>query len=169
MKRGLRVNESFAMAKKDYVKFVGELPEEVKIDMADTCSQFGEKRLLSDLLNSIASTSQRLDEIRDDLAIEKKSRSEEDYLMMNKAGMTLFKKRKIEHAMKMFDEAAYGLPNNISVNMNAAQASLEFMEQNGFDEYKLQQVRNYLDYAKHIDPTNEKYCKLEALYQAYIA
>lgn len=163
-----KANEAFEIAKKGFSMFAGDLPKELQIDMADTCNKFGEKRLLSGLLNSIEETSARLDSIRDELALEKKSRTEEDYLMMNKAGMTLYRKRKLEQAMKMFEEAAYGLPGHVSVIMNAAQASLEFLAQSGFDEYILKQVRDYLDHAKDIDPNNDKYVKLEKLYQSFI-
>jgi len=90
------------------------------------------------------------------------------YLLINGKGMRLYKTNKLHESIDCFEDAASNLTDNISVNMNAAQAYLKMIERQGKGaaDYKLlvDKARTYLDVSKQIDPKNEKYLKLEELF-----
>ena len=87
------------------------------------------------------------------------------YLLINGKGMREYKKQRIAAASKLFEQAAENLPDNISVNMNAAQTFIMFIKEstNSNPDIK-QKIRHYLDISKQLDSHNEKYKKLEELY-----
>ncbi len=95
-----------------------------------------------------------------------KNREKYQYLLLNGKGMRLYEENKIKQSIPVFEEAATNLPDNISVNMNAAQAIIMYLRQErpaNYQELK-QKARAYLDISKRLDPGNEKYQKLELLY-----
>ncbi|MFK5892507.1 MAG: response regulator [Pseudomonadota bacterium] len=91
------------------------------------------------------------------------------YLLLNGKGMRLYNSNKISSSMPLFEEAAQQLPENISINMNAAQAIIMILKKspNRHPEIK-QKARLFLDISKKLDSSNDKYQKLEALYSGLI-
>ena len=71
----------------------------------------------------------------------------------------------LPQAIELFEKAAQKMPKHISSNMNAAQALLENMKEQGKkNKVVLKRVRKYLDRSKKVDSSNEKYQKLEIMY-----
>ena len=88
-----------------------------------------------------------------------------EIIEVNNKGVYLVRDGKLEEAIDYFRKAAEGLPQNRTINMNAAQALLMHMQRNGSNDRFLHQSRQYLERVGRIDPANEKYQKLLGMYQ----
>ena len=86
------------------------------------------------------------------------------YLLLNGKGIRLYNTNHIYESIEYFEEAAKHLTENISINMNAAQAILFYIKATGSNPELLERARNYLDISQRLDKNNEKYQKLEDIY-----
>jgi len=155
----------FQEACKDFASGIQALPKQIVADMVDACEQFGEGEMSEVLREAVCDASS--DKIN--LSASGAMDSFES-LRMNMLGIELHAEGKSSEAAALFEKAATKLRKNISVNMNAAQTLLELMSNSGKTEKAvLKRVRGYLDQAKKIDSSNEKYEKLEVLYSQVVA
>ena len=144
---------------KDFTVQSGDLSEEVIADMAETCSDFGEDEMADAILKDLKGG-------LSDSEIEKRERAKRyKLLQMNREGMKIYANGDIEKAMSLFEKAADGLQDNISINMNAAQAYVAYVQKHNENKDMLDKARKYLDISKEIDAKNEKYLKLEDMYK----
>jgi len=133
------------------------LPKNVSQDMLDACEAFGDEEMASMISETIL---QEDSDGRNSREVAKKFK----LIQTNRDGMKHFENGEIDKALPMFEKAAHGLPSNISVHMNAAQALISIMQIAGAKEdKKIDKARKHLDIAKSIDASNEKYLKLENL------
>jgi len=138
---------------------IHSLPESLQKDLISNAEILNENEMVesfkADIENPQASLS----------ADKQKKKKMYKYLLINGKGMRLYKEKKIPAAAKLFDEAAENLPENISVNMNAAQAYIMVIKDSSSSNPPIKKkIRNYLDISKKLDSDNEKYQKLEVLY-----
>lgn len=132
------------------------LPGDVSREMAQACFMFGEDDIGVALLD---------DSEHPENQGRARDRSKKyEYLQLNRKGMQLYQENRLEECVAVFEEAAQGLPDNISVNMNTAQVLIMYVDGIGGDDDVMVRVRKYLDQAKRIDSNNEKYIKLEEMY-----
>jgi thioredoxin-like negative regulator of GroEL len=71
-------------------------------------------------------------------------------------------------AVEMMQEAAEKMPNNPSVQFNAALAILRCLENTGWNDNLAQDVPGLIDKVRNLDPRNNKLPALAALYQAVL-
>ncbi|TPW17468.1 MAG: response regulator receiver domain-containing protein [Halothiobacillaceae bacterium] len=88
----------------------------------------------------------------------------QEVIDVNNQGVRLAKEGKFEESIEFFEKAAGGMPENKTVNLNAAQSLILFMQKSGKKERLLRQTMKYLERAKKIDPFDEKYLKLMTFY-----
>jgi len=153
-----RARELFQDAMKNIPDHISELPKELQNDILDSANNLGETEIAEALLDDI-NNSDGASVTGEDKA--KKYR----YLLINGKGIRLYEDKKIKQSIDLFEEAAQNLPDRISVNMNAAQALLFHYRGNRKDKSLLEKARNFLDISQKLDKANEKYQKLESIYQ----
>lgn len=79
----------------------------------------------------------------------------------NHLGSQLYEKKQYQAAIKYFEKAANSMQENISFNLNAAQAILLLMQKEGNDKHQNRKCQVFLERIKTIAPTNKRYQKLQ--------
>lgn len=93
----------------------------------------------------------------------------EEVIELNNKGVELATKGKLHDSISLFVKAASGMPENQTINLNAAQSLIMFMQKNGpFREF-MEQANNYLMRVKSLGAPDEKYYKLLSIYQSLIS
>lgn len=143
------------------------LPNEIAVDMVEAGIKFNDKKIVRKLMDQLDHSvdHDQADYLRQQVEDHPDTRKEADFMQLNKAGMSLYQRGKIDKAIEMFEQAAENLPDNIHINMNAAQAILQLIKKHGRSATMLEDARHYLDQAKAKDATNAKYIELEAMYE----
>lgn len=169
--------EALETANRLYEKMDGKVPLDTAMDMAKACLALGNKEqgnnLLKDIVRNHHDDDDVLGQVEDifsdaDLHEEGKkiiSATRDEIVNINNKGVAMVKENKLKEAIDFFEKAADGLPDNKIINLNAAQAIIMFMEENGKDDKLLYQSRQYLDRVQKIDPTNPQYQKLLKKYK----
>ena len=89
----------------------------------------------------------------------------EEVIELNNKGVELATKGKLHDSISLFVKAASGMPENQTINLNAAQSLIMFMQKNGpFREF-MEQANHYLIRVKALGDPDEKYYKLLSIYQ----
>ncbi len=81
----------------------------------------------------------------------------------NKDGMDLYRKGAIKESIPLFQAAVHELPNNVSINLNAAQAIIMLMKKDGVKKDGLVDAKKYLDIVSDINPQHQRYQRLSAM------
>lgn len=82
---------------------------------------------------------------------------------INNQGVRLAQEGKLEESIRFFEKAALGMPENLQINLNAAQSLVLFMRENGVSKTYAQKAEIYLGRVQSMDVTNPKYQKLREL------
>ena len=151
-----KARDLFQLAISNIPANLSELPETLKQDLVSTSENLGETELAEVLKSDIANGS-------NDINSEEVT-NKYHYLLLNGKGIRLYNSNHIYESIEYFEKAAENLPENISVNMNAAQALLFHIKAKGKNPELLQRARNYLDISQKLDKNNEKYQKLEDIF-----
>ena len=151
------------MARELFQKAINEIPEDLsqlsekfKSDLLTITDQLGETELAEALKDNINNGP-------GDSNAEEITKTYQ-YLLLNGKGIRLYTDNRIADSIPYFEQAADNLPQRISVNMNAAQALMFYIKNHGRNDQMLEKARHYLDICKNLEPENEKYQKLEAIY-----
>ncbi len=157
-----KAREVFSDILKKIPKDIAHMPKEIQDDLLLSSEQLGEDDLTEALKADIEGTGEASTLVGNKL--EKYS-----FLLLNGKGMRFYKENKITDALKLFEDAANHLTDNISVNMNAAQTLIMLLMRNQVGKSEVstykERAREYLDICQGLDRENEKYIKLEELYK----
>ena len=82
----------------------------------------------------------------------------------NNQGVKLTKEGKLKEAIAFFEQAAVAMPENKTINLNAAQALIMFMQTEGKNDLHIRNTGKYLERVQSIDPGDEKYQKLKSFF-----
>ncbi|MBT4838133.1 MAG: response regulator [Methylococcales bacterium] len=148
----------FEEAIKHFIGRADEIPFDVSSDMAKLCFLNEEEEMGNAITEALSTIGDNVDAW--DQAKKYK------YLQLNREAISLYLNNNLDEAIPMFEKVATELPDNISINMNAAQVLIYYVTNFEYDEEKMTRARGYLDVAKNIDQHNEKYLKLEEMYRA---
>ncbi|HEC12160.1 MAG TPA: response regulator [Acidiferrobacteraceae bacterium] len=176
-----KAKEAIGKANKIYEENKGEVSASVTMDMAKVNFAVGDeehgKDLVQDLVRDHHEDDKLLKEV--EAVLENSSLKDEgkeiieqtkkEIIDINNKGVYLVKEGKMEEAISFLEQAADGLPNNKTINLNAVQAMLLYMERNGKDDSYIKKSRQFLDRVAKTDPASEKYQRLAAVYQGIIA
>jgi CheY-like chemotaxis protein len=89
----------------------------------------------------------------------------DEVVKLNNQGVELATKGKLHDSISLFVKAASGMPENQTINLNAAQSLIMFMQKNGAFREFMEQAKYYLTRVQSLHSTDEKYYKLLAIYQ----
>lgn len=154
----------------------GHRSTEVAIDMAKVCFHFGEqdrgKSVMENVVRNNHEDKAILDSVQQvfddaglkDLGQATINKVTAEVRTLNNTGVGLVKSGKLGEAIDFFEEALIKMPDNPTLNLNAAQALLMDMQNGAKDKRKLGRVRDYLTQVRQLDPTN---AKLPSVWNAY--
>ena len=152
------------------------VPTESVMDLAKTCFASGNDDVGEELAKYIvrnhheddavlAQTQALFDEFdKADAGQDLIKSTKQEVIDINNRGVKLTKEGKLEDAIDFFEKAAVGMPENKTVNLNAAQSLIMFMQKEGKKDSLLRKTGKYLERVNKIDPSDEKYQKLKSFY-----
>ena len=83
---------------------------------------------------------------------------------VNNRGVELTKEGKLNEAIDFLEKAAVGMPENKTINLNAAQALIMLMQKEGKDGNLIRKTGKYLERLNKIDPLDKKFQRLKSFY-----
>jgi tetratricopeptide (TPR) repeat protein len=93
----------------------------------------------------------------------------QEVVNLNNKGVQLAEDGKIEESIELFVKAAKAMPDNILINLNAAQSILFHAKKHGIEPDKVQRAQSFLERARNIDEEDEKLQKLMATFKSLTA
>lgn len=152
----------------------GNLSSEAALELAQVCYAAGKKDAGSELMKHVVRNNHEDDKFLDkarkifaDLGMgdegnEIISGTQQEVISLNNDGVDLAKQGKIKDSIKLFIKAARAMPENLIINLNAAQSIIMLMQKDGANERFLEQAKFYLDRVQKMDSANERFQKLNA-------
>ncbi len=176
--REAQAQESLKNAMHMIKKHEGEISAETSLEIAEACFNYGDPNEGMDIMLEVIENNHEnqafISRARD--AFEVAGLGEEGEKMMQKSitrvaninneGAKLANEGKLDQAIELFGNAAKKLPANKVVNLNAAQALILDIQQNGCNEEHLKQCIKYLDKVKKLDAADKRYRRLLNQFQA---
>jgi hypothetical protein len=92
-----------------------------------------------------------------------------EVIATNNKGVEMIKQGKIDDSIGLFMQAARAMPENITINLNAALSLIAFMRKNGLSEKPAQQIEQYLERVMRVAAGNERYKKVLQQYRELLA
>ncbi len=160
-----------------FSNLAGNVPTEVAMDLARSCFAVGKAEQGESLVKYVVRNHHEDEAVLkqaqllfNELGMEDEgqaliSSTRQEVIEINNQGVKLAKEGKLEDSIEFFAKAASGMPENLTINLNAAQSLIMFMQKNGKNDRYLYQARQYLDRVQKTNPTDEKYQKLLAFYK----
>ena len=88
----------------------------------------------------------------------------QEVVNINNRGVELTKQGNLMEAIELLEEAAVGMPENKTINLNAAQALIMLMQKGEKHSELLTKTGTYLERVSQIDPLDKKFQKLKSFY-----
>ena len=88
-----------------------------------------------------------------------------EVVSLNNKGVQLAEQGQFEASIDLFIQAAKAMPENIAINLNAAQSIILNIVKNNGTSDELMRAKHYLERAETLDKENEKLCTLNQTYQ----
>lgn len=160
-----------------YEKLDGKVATDVAMDMAKACFVMGDADKGKSLVENIVRNHhedehvlRQVEGVVTDAGLQEEGmavieRTRKEMVDVNNKGVYLVKEGKLEEAIEFLERAADGLPSNKTINLNAAQAMLVYMQRNGREDRFIYKSRQYLDRVARIDPSGEKYQRLQGMFE----
>ena len=154
----------------------GSLSSTAAMELADACFALGRKEQGSELIKHVVRNH------HEDAAVienakkifESQGMGEEGAAMIsgtcqevidvNNDGVDLAKQGKLRESIKLFAKAARAMPENLIINLNAAQSLIMLMQTDGASANHMSQAQSYLERVKLINANNERYKGLLSRY-----
>lgn len=164
-----------------YTTIAGNVSTDVAMDLAKTCFALGKQEQGEELVKYVVrnhheneAVLRQAQSLFTALGMENEgqaliSSTRQEVVDVNNKGVQLAKEGKLEESIEFFTKAVAGMPDNLTINLNAAQSLIMQMQRAGKNDRHLYQARQYLDRARHLDPTNEKYQKLLGHYKKLLS
>lgn len=180
---GQTENAEKAVAEASHIvsNMAGSVPTGVAMDLAKTCFALGKKDQGEELVKYVVrnhhedeAVLKQAQELFTEIGMGDEGQAliastRQEVIDVNNKGVQLAKEGKLEESIEFFAKAASGMPDNQTINLNAAQSLIMFMQKGGKNDKHLYQARQYLDRARQIDASNEKYQKLLTFYKKVLA
>ncbi|SFL03297.1 Tetratricopeptide repeat-containing protein [Nitrosomonas aestuarii] len=149
-----------------------EISTEAALDITKNCLALDNPELainvIKQLVNNHSENEQLMNQVRD--IYEKAGRSEagnaiiqntkKEIIIINNEGVKLAQDGKLEQSIEFFIQAAKGLPNNATINFNAAYSMIQQMKKTGDTGKYFSLSKTLLEQGHKIDPQNQKYFQL---------
>jgi tetratricopeptide (TPR) repeat protein len=181
MNKDAEARKAIAAAQKIMENMGGEIPQEMKLDLARAYIITGENEKGTEIIRHIVQGNHDNNEILENVRIVFRESGMEDkglkiiedakqeIINLNNAGVQLAQDGRLPEAIAYFEKAAAQLPENKIINANAAQIILLFMKEYGVNEQSLKDVKTYLDRVRKIDETYKDTPMLLAMYDELVS
>jgi len=148
------------------------------MQMANACFQVGDKDSGAELMKHVVRNNHENEAILDeakqlfarfDMQQEGESLVNEtakEVIDVNNSGVELVKQGKLEESTLLFQRAAKAMPENIVINLNAAQSLIMTMQSQGNNQTQMKEAWDYLNRVAKLDAANDRYKKLLDRYQS---
>ena len=152
----------------------GSLSSSAAMELADACFALGKKDQGSELIKHVVRNNHEDKEV---LARAKQVFSDQgmadegdeiiagtckEVIDINNNGVSLAKDGKLKESIKLFAKAAEAMPENVIINLNAAQSLIMLMQKEEVNSQFLSQTQAYLDRIKGENTKNDRYKTLLA-------
>lgn len=157
---------------KDLNKRVGDLDPQVALEITQTCLTLEDSELsgkiVKQLVNDHSENERLLDQIRAlyadagklDEANEIIQSTRQEIININNEGVKMVRDGRLEQSINFFIQAAKGMPNNATINFNAAYSMIKQMKKTGeIGKYYLLSQK-LIEQGHKVDPNNQKYFQL---------
>lgn len=169
-------NKALEKANSLFSSLSENVPTDAVMDLAKTCFALGKTDTAEELAKYIVRNHHEDDAVlaqtqalfnefdMADAGQSLISNTRQEVIDINNRGVKLTKEGKLEDAIDFFEKAAVGMPENKTVNLNAAQSLIMFMQKEGKKDSLMRKTGKYLERLNKIDPADEKYQKLKSFY-----
>jgi len=142
----------------------GRLHVDIELDLAKALFLTGDEKSGKEIVRHVVQNNHDNQElignvhaIFKDLNIEDKGREVistalNEIIKLNNDGIRLFQEGNLSRAVNFFEQAVDRLPDNKTINANAAHALMIYMQKNGSQPRLLEKAMLYIDRVKSIDP-----------------
>jgi CheY-like chemotaxis protein len=173
--------KAFAEAGNLFGKAQNKISKDIAMEMANACIENGDKdkgvEILRDLVKNHHDDKALVMQVQGvfgavGLAEEGQAlinATIKEVVELNNTGTQLARDGKYDEAIRFFEKAVESMPDNGTINMNIANVMLMQMKANGKNDTQLYKVRQYLERVRKADPNNDKYRKLNAMYEKVLA
>jgi len=156
----------------------GSLNTKQAMQLANACFKAGDKESGSELLKHVVRNNHENESVlaeaksvfaQFDMRQEGESlvnQTAKEVVDVNNNGVELVKQGKYEESTLLFQRAAKAMPENIVINLNAAQSLIMTMQSQGSNQLQLNEAWDYLSRVAKIDAANDRYRKLLDRYQS---
>lgn len=159
-----------------YAQSPGDLSTAAAMDLAQACFQNGKSEHGNELLKHVIRNNHEDVEILDKVkAICAKSGQSElanlvettrqEVVATNNKGVEFIKQGKLDESIELFVRAAHAMPENITINLNAALSLITKMQKSGVNGKAAQQAEAFLARVMRVAPFNERYQKILLSYR----
>jgi tetratricopeptide (TPR) repeat protein len=164
-----------------FSKVSDKVDNDVTMDLAKACFEMGKEEDGKELIKYVVRNHhedkevlKQAQELFNELGMESEgealiSDTRQEVIDINNQGVKLAMDGKFEESIELFSKAADGLPENLTINLNATQSLIMHMRKNGKNNKHLKLARQFLDRAAKIDPTDAKFQKLLGLYKQILS
>ncbi|MBI3775881.1 MAG: response regulator [Gammaproteobacteria bacterium] len=152
------------------------LPTSTALELAEACLALGKSQQGNDLLKHVIRNNHE-----DTKMLEKVTAmcvasgqagladlvetTRQEVVGTNNKGVELVKQGKLEESIDLFLQAARAMPENITINLNAALSLIAQMQKNGVNNKAAQQTEAFLARVMRVAPANERYQKVLLSYR----
>lgn len=174
-------NRAFARAMELYETHKDEIGGSVALNVAETCLHFDQKESANDIVKSLAKNAEGDAQMLKDATAVYENFGMQDHCdeaiqagvkeaaLLNNQAVALAREGKLDEAISLLREAADTRTSSITVKLNAAQAILMHMAQQGWNADYARYARDYLRSAREADPNSAKLHKLTEHYRGVAA
>ena len=148
------------------------LDKQLAMDLTSACLASGDKDMATSIVEQLVSNNIDDDSLiesarqlfetagYDELGKEIISRTLDQVVSINNEGARLLKAGKLDESINFFIKAAKGMPENITINLNAAYSLIKQIEKTGHLQRYQSRAMKYLEQVHTLDPDNRKYYQL---------
>lgn len=150
----------------------GGLSSKSAMELAEACFTLGKKEQGSELMRHVVRNHHEDDavlaqaqKVFADLGMaaeggELINGTRKEVVDVNNNGVDLAKQGKLKESISLFAKAARAMPENLVINLNAAQSLIMLMQNQGANSRHMDEAHAYLERVKLINATNERYQNL---------
>ncbi len=150
------------------------------MDLASACYALGKKEEGDEIVRHIVRNNHEDQDILDqvqtmmegcgigDSAADLIADTRDEVIALNNRGVELATSGALQDSIKLFAQAAEGMPENLVINLNAAQSLIMFMQRYGAVPEFLEQTQGYLLRAQALNKPSQKQDKLQTAYRKLV-
>jgi len=159
-----------------YAQNPSNLPTSTALELAEACLAMGKADQGNELLKHVIRNNHEDDKMLDKVKAlcaasgqvglaDMVESTRQEVVGTNNKGVELVKQGKLEESIDLFLLAARAMPENITINLNAALSLIALMQKNGVNNKSARQAEGFLDRVMRVAPGNERYQKVLLSYR----